>query len=88
MIIGTCEGELHILDDQLQESKVVAAHQAMITMLNVDNENMVSVGDDMAIRLWAVTKQGNLQYLRQEYFSKRPNLLFTMFGRTLVGFYE
>lgn len=39
----------------------------MITMLFIDSERIVSVGDDLAVRLWQFNnKQGTLQYLRQE----------------------
>lgn len=65
IIIGTCEGELHILDEQLQLAKIVSAHQAMITILLCNKDNIISVGDDLSIRFWQLSNQGSLQYLRQ-----------------------
>lgn len=45
---------------------MVAAHQAMIGILSQDDEKVYSVGEDMVLRVWQFSKQGNLQHIRHE----------------------
>ena len=36
IVLGTCQGEIHIVDRELMTGKVVSAHQSMIYLLLVD----------------------------------------------------
>jgi hypothetical protein len=88
LIFGTCQGELHIVDQHLSSGKVVSAHQAMVTLLLVVGSNVYSVGDDLVMRVWNLTKEVCLTETKNQFFSQKPNLLFTVSNSVFINFYE
>ena len=41
-----------MVDHSLKESRVISAHQAMVTMISVNNSRVFTVGDDFTLRVW------------------------------------
>ena len=52
LILGTCQGELHLTDLDLKEARVISAHHAMISMLLISGSILYTTGDDMILRVW------------------------------------
>jgi hypothetical protein len=88
LIFGTCHGELHIVNHDLKEGRVVSAHQGMVALLWVTKDSVYSVGDDLVLRVWAFSKDGSIAEKRHEFYDKKPNLLFSIKGSTFINFYE
>jgi hypothetical protein len=52
IILGTCQGELHLTNLDLKEARVVSAHQAMVSILLLSGSLLYSIGDDLVLRVW------------------------------------
>ena len=86
--MGTCQGELHITDLDLKEARIISAHQAMVSKMLVSGSLLYSLGDDLVLRVWEISKDGSLIYKKHEFFSQRPNLLFSIGKLVYMSFYE
>jgi hypothetical protein len=54
--------------------------------LHVDQNSVYSVGDDAILIVWSYNNKTFLEKSSKEY-SQRPNLLFTVEGRSYINFY-
>lgn len=60
LLLGTCLGELHVLNHDLKDSKIVSAHEGMVALLHFSKDMVYSVGDDLVLRKWSFSKEGTL----------------------------
>lgn len=60
LILGTCQGEIHITSLDFTDKKIISAHEGMISLFSVDKDKLYSIGDDLVMRRWVVSKEGTL----------------------------
>lgn len=87
LILGTCDGEIHLLSLNLEVKAVVTAHSGMVLHLHAYRNSAFSSGDDGVLRVWEV-EDGKLVEKGFREYGSRVNMVFMIEGKGFINFYE